>query len=162
MPSLLCKADREGRGKDEGGLPSFHPSGSRLLPLTPTNPAPAPSSEQVDPAAVVAPRAKAVVVREHIKRKGRNLLGRSPRTGQPMSDNLRRSPTESSNVQRQRRADLHAERERQREAAAGGEQGGAGDKDKLRRHAHLDLQYERVEARAAADQARREADQWPR
>jgi len=36
---------------------------------------------QIDPLAVVAPRAKAVVVREHVKRKGRNLLKRRESTG---------------------------------------------------------------------------------
>ena len=36
---------------------------------------------QIDPYAVVAPRAKAVVVRESIKRAGRNMLGRRPSTG---------------------------------------------------------------------------------
>jgi hypothetical protein len=36
---------------------------------------------QVDPMAKVAPLAKVVIVREHVKRKGRNLLGRSLSTG---------------------------------------------------------------------------------
>ena len=36
---------------------------------------------QIDPLAVVAPRAKAVVVREHVKRQGRNLLKRRESTG---------------------------------------------------------------------------------
>jgi len=36
---------------------------------------------QIDQYAVVAPRAKAVVVRESIRRAGRNVLGRRPSTG---------------------------------------------------------------------------------
>lgn len=36
---------------------------------------------QVDPCAVVAPRAKGVIVREHMKRAGRNMLGRSLSSG---------------------------------------------------------------------------------
>lgn len=120
----------------------------------------------MDPAAVVAPRAKAVVVREHIKRKGRNLLGRSPLTGRLMSSGgnggLRRSPTESSNAQRQRRADLQAERERQRQAASGEECGGAGGEGEPRSQTHLDTQVERGGAQMGADQARRAGDPWPR
>ena len=37
---------------------------------------------QADPLAVVAPRAKAVIVREHAKRKGRAMLNRSLSTGE--------------------------------------------------------------------------------
>jgi hypothetical protein len=115
----------------------------------------------VDPAAVVAPRAKAVVVREHIKRKGRNLLGRSPLTGRLMSGNwdggLYRSPTESSNAQRQRRAELQAERERQREAGSGGERGVTGEQEPSRQ-AQSDTPHELGDAQTGANRARQAAD----
>ena len=47
---------------------------------------------QIDQYAVVAPRAKAVVVRESIRRAGRNVLGRRPSTGD-LQANTARWPT---------------------------------------------------------------------
>ena len=37
---------------------------------------------QVDPRAIVAPRAKPVIMREYMRRKGRAIAGRSPETGE--------------------------------------------------------------------------------
>ena len=46
---------------------------------------------QVDPGAQVATRAKPVVVREHLRRKGRALLGRSLETGELLDDDARKA-----------------------------------------------------------------------
>jgi len=44
---------------------------------------------QVDPEAIVAPRAKPIVVREHMRRKGRALLGRSLETGELLDNDAK-------------------------------------------------------------------------
>ncbi len=55
-------------------------------------------------------------MREHVKRKGRNLLGRSTVTGRLRSEqSLHRNPTEASQAERKRRAELEAAREELRQ-----------------------------------------------
>merc|ERR1712060_172608 len=63
--SIICEAACEHRVKMQGGFISIALSikvveGSVI---------------QVDPGAIVAPRAKPVVIREHFRRKGKGLLG---------------------------------------------------------------------------------------
>ena len=77
---------------------------------------------QVDPAAVVAPRAKAVVIRESLKRKGRALLGRTARPGEDADAEARR---EAERQAQHRASEERGERERRRRAALARERAAA-------------------------------------
>mmetsp|Transcript_13740 Transcript_13740/g.44017 ORF Transcript_13740/g.44017 Transcript_13740/m.44017 type:complete len:315 (+) Transcript_13740:1165-2109(+) len=77
---------------------------------------------QVDPAAVVAPRAKAVVMRESLKRKGRALLGRTARPGEDADAEARR---EAERQAQHRASEERGERERRRRAALARERAAA-------------------------------------
>jgi hypothetical protein len=57
---------------------------------------------------VVAPRAKAVVVREHIKRMGRNVLGRRPSTGHLEENTCQSIDALIDEAEDAREANMHA------------------------------------------------------
>ena len=90
--SIICEAACEHRVKLQGSFVSIALSikvveGSVI---------------QVDPRAVVSPRAKPVVVREHMKRKGAAMLGRSPETGDLLDNESRKGEDELIRAARER------------------------------------------------------------
>ena len=74
--SIICEAACEHRVKMQGGFINIALSVKVVEG----------SIIQVDPRAIVAPRAKPVVVREHFRRKGKRMLGRSLGTGEPIDN----------------------------------------------------------------------------
>jgi aarF domain-containing kinase len=92
--SIICEAACDHRVKLQGGFISIALSVKVVEG----------SVIQVDPRAVVAPRAKPVVVREHIRRKGRNLLGRSTETGELLDEDRRQAEEALVRAARERAA----------------------------------------------------------